>query len=143
VGWKRDKVVGLLPWALVEDIDAESRDPFNHNGFGNPPGIVSLIADCYREPKNPTELGAHRELVEKGYVPLKRGWPDFFVFGKDGDLFLVEVKSDTDVLRPSQRVILELFAERGIDCYVRWGSEEPFHYQRIGKSKKWHERFVS
>lgn len=139
MGWRRDKVVGLLPWSLIQQIDKEGKDS---NRYSEHPtgGVVSLVADCYREPKNETELGAHRELVEAGFIPLKRGWPDFFVFGENGDVFLVEVKSDTDVLRPSQRVILELFASKGIDTYVRWGSTPPFVYERIGKSKRWADR---
>lgn len=138
MGWKRDKVVAVLPWKLIQEIDKESRE---WGPFGRPPGIISLVSDCYKEPKNETELSAHREFVDRGYIALKRGWPDFIVFNKD-DLFMVEVKADGDSLRPSQRVVLELIASKGIDVYVRWGSTEPFQYERIGKSKRWVERFV-
>lgn len=139
MSWRRDKVVNALPWPLVQEIEQERRED-NGTNYRSP-GLVSLISDCYREPKNPTELEAHRELVEMGYIVLKRGWPDFLVFNKD-DVFAVEVKTDTDIVRPSQRVMLELLAANGIDTYVRRGNAEGSrnNYGKIGKSKRWVER---
>lgn len=102
----RDKLAKNLPGWLVDHLKE---------------GFASFAADAYREPKNRAEAYAFHKLLSKGYTVLKRGWPDFLVLAGD-ELLLIEVKGPGDEVRPSQRVVLEALARKGLNVYIYWES---------------------
>ncbi len=99
-------------------------------------GLVSLIQDCYRVPGNAAEAEAHAELLGRGAVVLRRGWPDFLVFERE-KLYVVEVKGPGDDVRPSQQVVLAALARQGISTYVRRSGPQHASYEPVGDSEEW------
>lgn len=102
---RRDQLAKNLPGWLVDHLK---------EGFG------SFAADCYQQPTNKTEARIHKDILDGGHTVLRKGWPDFLVLTGSDDLFVVEVKAKGDEVRPSQRVVLEALARRGIDTYIWW-----------------------
>lgn len=71
-----------------------------------------------------------------GFVPSKRGWPDFICINpRDGGIMLVEVK-DTAIhpLKKEQMSVMRMLSEYGLPCY-RWDSEEKT-LQKINRFSK-------
>lgn len=101
-----------------------------------------LMRESYRTPANIVEAHVHRQLLARGAVVLRRGWPDFAVI--EGDrLYAVEVKSVADKIHPSQGVILSEMARSGIDTYI-WrelpsGSIDKITgtFEAVGESERW------
>jgi hypothetical protein len=63
-------------------------------------------------------------IEEKGFQPIKRGWPDFFCFNpKTKELMLVEVKpTSSRMLKREQATVMYFLATFGIKVY-KW---DPF-----------------
>lgn len=63
----------------------------------------------------------------KGKDVFRSGWPDFLVLDRDqGSAICVEVKTATDEVRPSQRVMFEMLETVGLRVMI-WSPEEPQH----------------
>lgn len=140
----REKIGRFLPGWLIDHPQVKE-------------GFASLVSDLYRAPSNKTEAEAHKDLMQMGCTVLRRGWPDFFVFADADDFFMVEVKAPSDFVRPSQRVILETLARKGIDVYVFGGNDSDLYHspetakknneswwsgvEAVGPSTPWSERY--
>jgi hypothetical protein len=82
--------------------------------------IGLLLQEAYREPANNLERGVWRSISDDGYLVLKRGWPDLAVIDLNRQKLVaaVEVKSETDQVRPAQHAILNAMVASGIPSYV-------------------------
>lgn len=100
---------------------------------------ADLFQHLYEEPSNKNEAVAHRHLLDLGKGVVRKGWPDFMVFGTD-ELFVVEVKGAGDQIRPAQRLVLEYLAERGIDTYIAHVNDDQIWFEAVGDSTPWAER---
>ena len=58
------------------------------------------------------------EYIAKGYTVLDSGWPDLLCISSDGKAEFVEVKSETDPLRPAQQKMHEGLKKAGIEVKV-------------------------
>lgn len=70
---------------------------------------------------------------EKGYIPIKRGWPDFFCYDKKTKrIMCVEVKPNKKhPLKKEQKMVCGMLSEHNIPVY-RWDMEQRF-LQRLDK----------
>lgn len=60
-----------------------------------------------------------RFIEEKGFVPIKRGWPDFFCRNKNGEVIFVEVKPTKDEgLKVEQFIVNSYLSSLGAKCYL-------------------------
>jgi len=72
--------------------------------------------------RNRVEDQFHEWVVDKGWIPTKRGWPDFLCVAEDGRFIAVEVKSREDErLQPEQEIVCRLLNQLGLPTY-RWVS---------------------
>lgn len=74
---------------------------------------------------NESELHLIAIAESKGYVVLRRGWPDFALVREDEPLFCVEVKSGDQSLSKDQENMIEFLALAGIPTYVSRDGEFP------------------
>jgi len=78
--------------------------------------------DDQRNSKKPRRSIAERfalaELEAEGYEVLDKGWPDFLAY-KDGKIRLVEVKQNTDQIRPEQRRMAEILESLGFPVEIK------------------------
>ena len=74
----------------------------------------------YRRPRNSAEGECYDELAKRGFLPSKRGWPDFFCTNEDEtEVCVVEVKKDAEEpLKYEQYVVMKILQKYGIKCYV-------------------------
>lgn len=76
-----------------------------------------------REYKNVAEEQFCKWAEDKGYYPIKKGWPDFFCRNRDGSYIAVEVKpSKTDKLKVEQLLVMAQLVEHGFPCFL-WDAE--------------------
>lgn len=63
--WKypRDRVVQHLSFETLDELCPDG-------------GLADLVRDIYVPPSNETEAMVHRELLDRGYSALRKGWPD-------------------------------------------------------------------
>lgn len=86
--------------------------------------VDGKLSPC-RVLRNNAEESFRRLAVEKGWLPCKRGWPDF-ICEKDGKIILVEIKDHRRrVLKREQLRVLQLLSAYGVPCY-RWSPETGF-----------------
>lgn len=70
-----------------------------------------------RKYRNGPEQECMERLAERGFLPMKRGWPDFIAFAPDGRVIAVEVKpNDTIPLKRTQIKVMEILHAAGIRC---------------------------
>ena len=68
---------------------------------------------------NGSEKQLHDALVAKGFIVLRRGWPDFLVVSPNKDRgFGLELKSKQDKLSEDQRLMHEALAHFGLPVLV-------------------------
>jgi hypothetical protein len=73
---------------------------------------------------NNAEAVFRRKAIASGWEVLKSGWPDFLII-KDNKVVFVEVKSEWDVLKPNQILMLNILAGLGMKCYT-WRPDKGF-----------------
>lgn len=79
-----------------------------------------------RKGSNEPELMFAKKAIENGWIPTKRGWPDFLCFGPKGEIICVEVKprqknGKLEMLRVDQANTMDFFSSKGIRCFVSDG----------------------
>jgi hypothetical protein len=78
-----------------------------------------------RRPQNAAEAQFYDEAVAEGWIPMKRGWPDFFL-SRDGEIAVVEVKpKHSKRLKREQMTVLEALARFGVPAF-RWSPDGGF-----------------
>ena len=99
-----------------------------------------VLREIYKTPRNEHEALVHSKLLSMGYAVLRKGWPDFIAFS-DTDVFAVEVKGGSDVLRPAQKIVLETLSTC-FDTYVaqRQPESNDFVFSPMGESSRWLNR---
>ncbi len=65
-----------------------------------------------------SELAFREIALVKGMKLTRHGWPDFLVERLDGGFMGVEVKSDSDEVRPSQRTTFAVLERVGIPVFI-------------------------
>lgn len=80
-----------------------------------------------RRPKNKAEGKLFDEMLERGLLCTKRGWPDFSIWDQHDNLLgVVEVKPRPHLpLKDSQSRMMRALSRRGIPCY-RWSPSSGF-----------------
>lgn len=96
----------------------------------------SLYGEAYRPPSNALERAVWQSLMDDGMIVLKRGWPDLALIDPESVRLaaVVEVKSESDSIRPAQHVILEALSRQGTPTYVY---QEGQGFVPIGDSPEW------
>ena len=74
---------------------------------------------------NKTEQKFYETVKNKGYTILKGGWPDFALLTPDNQMFLVEVKSNQDRLRSSQKKMFKLLKKVGLQVFIAHNGKWP------------------
>jgi len=64
------------------------------------------------------EAEAYRELKDEGYTVTKHGWPDLLAT-LDDVVRVIEVKSETDSLKASQKRVIAALAQLGVTVEVQ------------------------
>jgi hypothetical protein len=80
---------------------------------------------------NVTEMEFVRVAKAKGGKLFRSGWPDYLLQLR-GRTIGVEVKSNTDTIRPAQVRMFTLLCSVGIKVYI-WSPEKPNHLTRWDK----------
>lgn len=97
-------------------------------------------APCFFNTLGPTERAFLVAILAKkpNARVLRNGWPDF-LFEYEGRICGVEVKSETDVVRPAQRAMFAALERAGIKVYV-WSpmaADRLAHWRRFrGKGER-------
>lgn len=75
----------------------------------------------YRRPyKNKAEEAFCQEAVNRGWLPMKKGWPDFFLQHSEKGVIFVEVKRNKlNHLKREQQLVGRFLKQHGIPVY-RW-----------------------
>ena len=72
--------------------------------------------------KNQPEEAFCSFIEQQNYIPMKRGWPDFFCFRGD-EIICVEVKNyNAQPLKKEQLQVMKFLVYKGINCF-RWNFE--------------------
>lgn len=53
-----------------------------------------------------------------GFIPSKRGWPDFILWGEDDEAIVVEVKPPGAAITPEQARVMRFLARHGIPVFT-------------------------
>lgn len=69
-------------------------------------------------PNSDAECSFKSRCFDKGWSPHRLSWPDFLVETSAGELFAVEVKSKSDVVRPEQKISFDLLERAGIPVFI-------------------------
>jgi hypothetical protein len=78
-----------------------------------------------RRPQNAAEAQFYDEAIEEGWLPMKRGWPDFFL-SRAGEIAVVEIKpKHSKRLKSEQMKVLEALAGFGVPAF-RWSPDGGF-----------------
>ena len=76
--------------------------------------------------RNAAEEGFCQAAELNGWTPRKRGWPDFWMRGPNGELAVVEVKPHAGrKLKKDQRAVMDLLARHGVRCF-KWTPDGGF-----------------
>ncbi len=71
---------------------------------------------------NVTESAFADRALKKGWAVLRRGWPDFLLMREKSDksfeFMAVEVKRDSDIMRPDQIVMHAALAALGVRVFI-------------------------
>lgn len=74
---------------------------------------------------NESEERFARRAIEKNLGNVRRaGWPDFLIEEPGGGIYAVEVKTDTDTIRPNQAAMFTALDTNGVRVYV-WNPSNP------------------
>ena len=65
-----------------------------------------------------SEIKVISELAKKGIFAIDKGWPDILGIDKEGKIYFIEIKSDTDHLRKEQFIILTILTRLNLDVRI-------------------------
>ena len=100
-------------------------------------GMRKRILPICKKPKNKAEAQCFDLLCKMGFLPTKRGYPDFMCI-KNGELTFVEVKPNAETkLTPEQEIFMDTLEKHGFLCYVyRPGNLKKFKHEERSITKK-------
>jgi hypothetical protein len=127
--WIKRAIESLSPEALLTEREKRHRKRGAERKLREKEGALWST--------NGTELRFVLQAEEKGAKVFRAGWPDFLI-EQDGKATLVEVKTNSDMIRPNQARMFAALERLGLKVFI-WNPARPdrlAHWRRYVAQRK-------